>query len=427
MPRINRLLILILLLAGTATAQEETVIDRVIAVVDEEIILESEVLQIVQDVVLNNRAKYTTPDEIAKLREQVLKELINQKIMLAVALKDTNIVVEDREVDQTLNDRIELLTNEIGSMEKLEEYFNKPIRQIRREYRSQVRDGLLIDRFRSRKLMGISANRHEVEDFFKRNKDQMPELPERIHIAHILIPIEPTELAKNKAKAKADSLFQLLMQGKELAQLAIKYSDDRASGAKGGLLGTTERGDLFPAYEEVAYSLEEGEISAPFLSPLGYHIIQLNWRRGEKINTSHILISLKPDKSDEQRALSKIASLRERILQGEDFAEIAREYSQDEETAKLGGDLGWFDLTSMPEDFRFVVKDMEVNEVSEPFKTQFGIHLLKLNERAMGRQMDLYKDWERISRLATNEKQDKIYHEWVDKISEDVYVEVFSD
>lgn len=419
-------LFIVMMAFSVTWGEEETVVDRVIAVVDEEIILESEVFQIVQDFILNNRSQFNSEEDVARLKDQVLQELINQKIMLAVALEDTNVVVEDRQVDQTLSERIDRMVQEVGSVEKLEEYFGKPIRQIRREYRSQVRDGLFIENLRNRKLMGIVATRSEVENFYNQHKEELPQLPERIHIAHILIPVEPAEQAKIRAKNRADSLYQLLQNGAELEQLAIDNSDDPASGPKGGLLGTTERGDLFPEYEEVAYNLEEGEISSPMLSRLGYHIIKLNWRRGEKINTSHILIGLKPDKSDEQRALQAVQLIHDKLEQGASFEEMAKQYSQDEQTAANGGDLGWFDVTSMPDEFRIVANSLKPGEVSEPFKTQFGIHLLKVLERDAARPIDLYKDWERVSRMATAEKKDKIYREWVDSIRKDVYVEIFN-
>ncbi len=420
------LLLSILFAAPAALAQDGDTVDRVIAVVDDEIILESDVMLFVQDIVLRNRDQYRDQEAVEQLKKQVLEELINQKILLSLAEDDTTIVVEDREVDQTLDERINSVTRQLGGEEKLVEYYGKPMRQIRRDFRKQVRDGLFVDKIRSKRLQGISVSRAEVEDFYRRHADKFPDLPERVHLAHILKKIEPTEEAKDLAKARADSLYNLLLAGANFEQLAIANSDDRASGAKGGLLGTTERGDLVPDYEAVAFALDEGEISSPVLTRFGYHIIRLNWRRGEKINTSHILINLKPTKDDEQRALKEITALRERILGGEDFAEIAREYSDDKETAKEGGDLGWFDLAAIPSEFRLAARDLKTGEVSEPFKTQFGIHILKMLEREPSRPVDLNRDWEFISNQALAEKQDRVFREWLDKQRSKVYIRVLT-
>ena len=409
-----------------AQAQQAETVDRIIAVVNDEIILESEVLQYVQDIVLRNRQQYTQPQQIAALRDQVLTELVNQKILLAAAEADTNVVIEDRQVDQTLDERINQVQQDLGGEEKLVEYYGKPIRQIRREFRKQVRDNLMVERLRAMKMANVSVTKKEVDDFYNRNKENLPTLPERIHLAHILIPIEPAEDATEAAKAKADSLFNLLLTGSDFDQLAIENSDDRASGAKGGLLGTTQRGDLVPEYEEVAFGLEEGEVSSPVRSRFGYHIIRLNWRRGEKINTSHILVKLTPSSLDEERAVTQATRLRDRILSGEDFGEIAKEYSSDEETAKDGGDLGWFDVPQMPDEFRIVTRDLEPGDLSQPFKSRVGVHIVKVIDREQPRVPSLEQDWDRMSRMALMEKQDKLYQEWIEEKRKDVYIEEFT-
>ncbi|MCB2198379.1 peptidylprolyl isomerase [bacterium] len=417
---------LAVILPMTTQAQEAQTVDRIIAVVNEEIILESEVLQYVQDIILRNRQQYSQPEQVAALRDQVLTELVNQKILLAAAEADTNIIVEDRQVDQTLDERINQVQQDLGGEERLVEYYGKPIRQIRREFRKQVRDNLMVERLRQMKMASVSVTKSEVEDFFERNKANLPTLPERVHLAHLLIPIEPTEEATEDAKTKADSLFNLLLTGSDFDQLSIENSDDRASGAKGGLLGTTQRGDLVPEYEEVAFGLEEGEVSSPVRSRFGYHIIRLNWRRGEKINTSHILVKLTPSALDEERAFLQAQDLRTRILEGDDFAELAKEFSSDEETAKDGGDLGWFDVPQMPEEFRIVTRDLNPGELTEPFKSRVGVHIVKVIDREKPRAPGLKEDWDRLSRMALMEKQDRMYQEWITEKRKDVYIEEFT-
>ena len=423
-----------LILSGPAFAQSvdpgtsgHQLVDRVLATVNDEIILESEVLQYVQDIVLRNRSMYTSQDQVMALRNQILNELINQKILLAIAEEDTNIKVEDREIDQTLDQRINQIVQELGSEEALEQYYGKPIRQIRRDFRKQVRDNLMIDRLRAQKLQSVSVNKAEVDDFYNRMKDQLPTLPERFHLAHILVQIEPSEAATNKAKNLADSLFRDLMTGSNFEDLAMKYSDDRSTGAKGGLLGTTQRGDLVPEYESVAFGLNEGEISEPVRSRFGFHIIRLNWRRGEKINTSHILISLRPTDADGQRAVDEANEIYQKLKNGEDFATLAKEYSDDKDNADNGGDLGWFDMNQLRADFKNVAMKLDVGQFSEPFRTQLGIHILKLLEKDPERPLNLHDDWDRISRLAQTEKQEQVYNRWLDELKKNVYIEVYDD
>ncbi len=425
--RIITIILLLALLVPTVQSQDMQVVDRIIAVVDDEIVLESEVLQYVQDIVLRNREAYRTEESITELQDRVLTELINQKILLSIAASDTNIVIEDRQVDLTLDDRIAQVTREVGGEEALEDYYGKPIRQIRREFRDQVRNSLLIERVRNVQIRKTSVTRDEVQNFYNNVKDEFPSVPERVRLAHILIEIEPAEEAQSLAKSKADSLFQLLISGADFDSLAMEFSEDRVSGAKGGLLGTTERGDLVPDFETVAYNLEEGEISEPIRTRFGYHIIRLNWRRGEKINTNHILVMLQATDSDEQRAVESARLLRDRILAGEDFESIARDESDDDETARVGGDLGWFDLETIPDQFQQVARTLEVGEVSEPFSSRVGVHLLTVTEHADEREVDLIEDWDRISKMALREKQDMEYANWLDEQREEVFIEIMME
>lgn len=424
---LSALLVLPLLLLSIvpATAQEDAeLVDRVIAVVNDQIILESEVHQYVQDIVLRNRSEYQDPEKVNELREQVLQELINQKILLAIAEEDTNVVVEDRMVDQTLDQRLNQVSRELGGESKLEEYYGKPVRQIRRDFRKQVYESMLVDRLRQMKMSNVTVTRQEVKAYYEANADELPLVPARVKLGHILINVEPTEEAQTVAKALADSIFSELMMGADFNALAMEYSDDPGSRARGGLLGTTQRGDLVPEYERVAFGLDEGEISEPVRSRFGYHIIRLNWRRGEKINTSHILINLRPSDADLQRALEKARDIYREIQAGAPFDSLAREFSHDSETAALGGDLGWFDIPRMSEQYRIVVEDLAEGEVSQPFRSEDGIQMLKLLERKEPRPVDLQKDWERISELALQQKQERVYSRWIEEKRSEVYIEV---
>jgi peptidyl-prolyl cis-trans isomerase SurA len=408
-------------------AQDMQVVDRIIAVVDDEIILESEVLQYVQDIVMRNRDAYRTEESIYELQSKVLNELINQKILLAIAEYDTNIVIEDRQVDLTLDDRINQVTREVGGEEALIEYYGKPIRQIRRDFRGEVRNSLLVERVRNNQVRSTTITREEVEAFYDVVEDELPQMPERVRLAHILIEVEPAEEAQRLAKAKADSLFNLLVLGADMDSVAMEFSDDRVSAAKGGLLGTTQRGDLVPDFEAVAYNLEEGEVSEPIRTRFGYHIIRLNWRRGEKINTNHILVMLQATDGDQERAVEEARLLRDRSLGDDEFADVAKENSDDDETARIGGDLGWFDLESIPDQFQQVARDLEAGDISEPFLSRVGIHLLTVTQRDATREIDLYEDWERISQMALREKQDREYLVWLEDQRENVYIELMME
>ncbi|MBC8278980.1 MAG: peptidylprolyl isomerase, partial [FCB group bacterium] len=272
---------------------QETV-DRIIVVVDDNIILESEVLQFAQSLAIQNRVDPIRYIQNEEIRSQILNQLIDQKVLLAKAKEDTNIFVEDREVKREMDNRLEMMMAEVGSEAELEKVYGKPLRDIKREFEKTIYEGLMVDKLRQSKIMGIRVSRAEIEEFYGKNADRMSSNPESVDLSHLLLNIEPSADAESGAKGLIDSLKQAVLGGSNFSELAQQFSQDPGSGKKGGKLGWTKRGDFVPAFEEAAFNLETGQVSEPVKTQFGYHIIKLNDRQGEKINTSHILIKLAP-------------------------------------------------------------------------------------------------------------------------------------
>ena len=416
--------ICILMLLSVSFVSGQEVVDRIKAVVDEEIILESEINLYVQNLALQNRTDPMIYLQNDDLKDQILQELIDHMVLLAIAKEDTYIVVEDREVKHELELRLEMLVNEVSSEAKLEEIYGMPMRDIRREFEKNIRENLLVDRLRQIKLSGVKVSRSEVEEFFQEHKDQFSQLPETVELAHILLKIEPSESAEQRALALIDSIRQAAVSGEDFKALAKIFSQDPGSAAREGLLGWTMRGEFVPEFEEVAFALKPGEISQPVKTKFGYHVIKLNERKGEKINASHILIKLEPTSDDKERVMAVADSLYNMLLGGADFAALASEYSQDEQTANDGGDLGKFALAEMMPIYAERIKELEEGEFTLPFQSGMGIQILKVLKHQKPRELTLGKDWEQISRMALNWKQEQVYREWVDKLKEKVYIEI---
>jgi len=415
-------LFLLLFLFGASGGQET--VDRIIAVVEENIILESEVLQYAQSLALQNRAdpmKYIQDEEI---RRQILKQLIDQQVLLASAKDDTTIIVEEREVKREMEHRLALMVEEAGSEADLEKMYGKPMREIKREFEKTIREGLMVDKLRQKKIMGVKVSRGEIEDFYRQNKDKLMSRPETVELSHILLKIEPSQASEEQAKALIDSLKWILDGGADFAEAAVKYSQDAGSAKRGGKLGWTKRGDFVPEFEEAAFALDTGQVSNPVKTRFGWHIVKLNERQGEKINTSHILIKLEPTKEDKQRALVLSDSLYGLLQGGAEFGELARRYSQDETTAADGGALGSFKLTELIPVFAEKIKDLAAGQYTAPFESPMGVQILQVVARQKPRELSLETDWERISQMALNYKQEKVYNEWVDSIKKEVYVRI---
>jgi peptidyl-prolyl cis-trans isomerase SurA len=317
-----------------------------------------------------------------------------------------------------------MLVKEVGSENELERLYGMPVRDIKREFEKNIHDGLMVEKLRQKKLSSVKVSKLEVEEFYAENKDQLSNRPETVDLAHILFLVAPAMEADKRARSLIDSIQTILESGANFEELAKKFSQDPGSAKRGGLLGWTKRGDLVPEYEEMAYTLNPGQISPPVRSKFVYHIIRLNERQGEKINTSHILVKLQASSEDKARARAQADSIYNLLLQEGDFAELAKEFSYDKETAPLGGDLGTFPLSELASIYAEKIKAMKVGDFTTPFESQMGIQILKLLNRQTPRPLTLEHDWEQISVMALNWKQEKVYQNWLETLKKDVYIEV---
>ncbi len=412
------------LLFSPLWAQQEQLIEGIAAVVGNEIVLVSDIDQYVQNYVIQNRINIRNNAELLKkLEREVLDRLIEQKIMLTKAVEDT-IEADDREVDRRVDEHINYLIQQVGSEEKLEEAFQMPIKKIRRNLRSDVSDRIRIEMLRRQKFAGVKITRQEVETFFTSYQDSIPQMKETVNISHILKQVHAGSASSDAALAKIREIKGQLDAGADFAELAGKYSEDPASAQRGGDLGFTKRGDFVREFEEIAYALEENQVSDIVQTQFGFHLIKLMERRGEQIRTSHILIRLTPSESDEKQVIAELRDIRQEILNGASFDSMAVKYSDDENVSEDKGNLGLWEVDNLAiAAFKQIVKDLQPGEISEPFKTEFGYHVLKLNSRQKARRLSLDNDWEQIQQLALNYKIEQEYLKWIESIKKDIPIE----
>jgi peptidyl-prolyl cis-trans isomerase SurA len=340
--------------------------------------------------------------------------------------KEDSITVDDRQVDQTLDEQINRMVQQLGSEEKLEEYFGQPLRKIRRTLRQEIADRMLVETLQTKKVREIRISRREVEEFYAARKDSLPKLKASVKLSHILFTIEAGETAQRKARTLIDSLLALVRAGEDFAALARKYSEDPGSKDKGGELGFIQRGDFVKEFEEIAFALKPGEISDVVKTQFGLHVIQLIDRRGEKINARHILVRLATTADDETAVQQKAKKVREEILAGKTtFVDAAKAYSQDKTTSASGGDLGWFEVDQLQlPAFRQAVEALKVDEISEPVKTQFGYHVLRLDGRRDVRPLSLVEDYEQVQEMALYNKREREFAAWVESLKKQLYIRI---
>ncbi len=268
-----------------------TNVDGVLAVVEKEVILKSEALQ--QSYMLASQNKidpFKNPDKFEVLYEDVVDQMINNLVLYDMALRDTNLVILDEVVEENLNYEIKRRVELAGSVSSLEKMLGESLSLIRSKLRIEIKKSMLIEQYTSSVVQKVSPTFIDVENFYKEYKDSLPMLEKRVSFSVFEWPVYVNKQKRDDVVFLLENLKDSISKGEGTFEFfAKKYSDDAGSASNGGLLGFTSRGTLVPEYETVAYGLKVGETSSPFFSPFGCHIVHINDRVGEKINTSHIL------------------------------------------------------------------------------------------------------------------------------------------
>ena len=406
-----------LLLAAGGSSQET--LDKIAAVVDNEVILLSEVDAQVQFFVLNNRLDPNTPG----LREQVLESMITEKLILAKAIEDS-ITVTDEEVQQQLDAVIQQRTQQVGSESRLEELYGMPLSRIRREFRDDMRKQLLAQRLRQQKFGGLQVGRFEVEEFYRTYRDSLPRVPEEVQLAHIFVVPRVSDADKGGARELLLRLRDSILAGADFAEMARRHSQD-PSAAQGGDLGLVRRGVFVREFESAVFALREGQLSDIVETQFGLHLIQLQERRGDAVRARHILLRIRTSGSEEDSARAFLGRLRARALAGESFADLAREYSEDKDTKALGGNLGSFEIDQLEGDLKAAIQPLREGEITEPVAlargSVSGFQIVLVKRRTPAHAMTLEDDYQRLEVLALNAKQFREYQQWVDELKSKIY------
>jgi peptidyl-prolyl cis-trans isomerase SurA len=408
------------LTATLSFAADAQVLDRVVAVVDNDLILESDLNAQIQFYISNNKTDPKTPG----LKEQVLQSMIHEKLLVAKAIEDS-VTVTDDEVQQQLDAVIQQRIQQVGSEARLEELYAMPLSKIKREFRDEMRKNLLSQKLQQQRFSNSQISRRDVEDFFQTYKDSLGMIPEEVELAHIAVKRRPGETAKAAARVKAQVLLDSLKAGVDFKDLAQRHSEDPATAVHGGDLGLVRRGQFVKEFETAVFSLNEQQISGIVESQFGFHIIQLLERRGDAVHPRHILIRVERTKADDDSVIAFLDSLRVRALAGENFAELARMYSEEKESAILGGSLGTSALEQVDKALYPTIVNLKQGEISGPAQLAVpgfdGFHIVLMKKRTPTHQASLDQDYHRIETIASNFKRNKEYAAWIEEIKSKIY------
>lgn len=423
-------LLLISLFAIGANAQS---IDKVEAIIGDEIVLTSEV----ESQYLQYLSQGNSKSDAIKC--EIIEDLLFQKLLINQAKLDS-VVVTDEEVDTEITKRLTYFESQLGSVEKVEEYFGKLKVEIELELGKVIKDQFLAERVQRGISSDVKVTPTEVREFFNQQNDaDIPVVPAKVEVAQVIVKPEILEEQKDKLRDKLNSFRERVYKGEDFKMLATLYSDDPGSATRGGELGFVNRGDLVPEFERAAFRLKEGEISEVVESQFGFHIVQLIERRGEQINVRHILLKTKVSSTALYNAKLKIEQVEKELKAGTiTFDEAVEKYSDDESKNNNGLLLNpntmstLHTINDMAPALKYAVEKLDIGAISIPSVIQMldetkAYRILKLNKRIEEHKANLVDDFSMIKDFAINIKKQEELMKWIAKTISNTYIKINDD
>ncbi len=411
-------------LSVAATDNDNIVeIDRVVAIVNDDVITDSELQQRIDAILLQMRQQKASLPPRSVLKKQVLERIIINRIQLQLAAAN-GMRVDDETLNQTISRIAEQNGMTISEFRDVIEQDGYSFAQ----FRENMREEIIITRLRQRQVDSrISVSEKEVENFLINQKTQ-GNANDEYHLSHILIALpegaSPTQI--KAAQKKAQQVLDEIRQGKNFDMEAMMVSDGQQA-LKGGDLGWRKAGELPTIFANVAQDMKPGEVSDLIRSPSGYHIIKLlEYRDAERhmitqTQARHILIRT-DDLTTDEHAKNLLLEIKKRAVNGEDFAVLAKTYSDDTATASNGGDLGWVSKGKMVPEFEKVMLAQAPGSISDPIQTQFGWHIIEILGR---REIDDTEEFNRnkVRELIYQRKIEETNVNWLRRLRDESYVE----
>ncbi len=406
------------------------IIDQVIAVVGDKKILYSDVEK--QYLQLLAQGEKTT----GETRCQIFEQLLIQKLLVNQAEIDS-IEITEAQVGSELDSRMRYFVNIMGSEEKLENYFKKSIIEIKEDLRDEIREQMLTNKMKNQITGDISVTPSEVKSFFRSlEPSEIPYVESEVEYNQILVYPKYAENAVYEVRERLLNLRQRILDGENFATLAVLYSEDPGSAAKGGDIGWFAKSELDPEYAKVAFGLKKGAVSKIVESSFGFHIIQCLDRTEDRVHTRHILLKPKITYEVKSAAIARLDSI-SNIIKSDSvtFEKAAILFSEDKETRLNGGQvvnpsggLRW-QLNDLSARDYTVIKNMTPGDISDPYettdnkgKTVFKIIILK--KRTEPHKANPEDDFHLLKEMATQKKQTEIVNKWIEDKLKNTYIRI---
>jgi peptidyl-prolyl cis-trans isomerase SurA len=419
----------LLLVLISPVLQAET-LDRIVAIVEDDVILESELMQEATSVARKLQANHVTLPPSNVLKRQILERMIVQKLQRQIAEKSGAQVSEE----MLQNAIAEIARNNKMTPAQFRANLDKQGINYK-QFAQSISNEIIVNQMRSREIGSrIKVTDNEINHYIETHSNLNDN--DSYHLGHILIALPETASAKaiQKAKEQAVNIVAKLRKGQDFRELAMSSSDDEQA-LKGGDLGWRSAGEIPTLFADIVTKMQPGDIAEPIRSPSGFHIVKLLEAKGslkmdEKHSTTktkarHILIKTNEIINDDE-AKKKLLALKQRLKDGDDFAVLARGNSDDKASALKGGDLGWVTPGALVPPFEEAMNRLAINQVSDPVQTQFGWHIIQVIEREKQDNSTEFKK----SKVAEEIRRRKIEEEtelWLRRLRDEAYVDINKD
>ena len=425
-----------LLVPGVVRAQPATppvesspqLVDRIVAIVDEEPILLSDLEREIESHLFELQSMgRPAPQDQSAVRQEMLDRLIEVKLMVAQAKRD-GLVIGDEELEGNLQQAMRDIESRFGSRQALEAELARAgltyedlVARNRELVRNRMYSGRILDVYVRPE---VEVRDDEVRAFYEENADQIPRRPATVELANVLVVPQPDPSTRERVEQKLRGARQALAAGNSFADVAREFSEG-PNAARGGSVGTFARGDLFsPVLEELAWAIPVGQVSEPVNTELGTHLIQVTERTGESVTLSQILFRIEVTDAQRQDALDRAQEVTEKARAGQDFTELVRTYSDDPQAAENEGVLGTFEIDRLSRPFANAIEGLAEGAVTDPIEGAAGFFVLKVLDREQGAVYSFDEVEGRIRDILFQQKAEEELAEFVDSLRERFYIEV---
>jgi peptidyl-prolyl cis-trans isomerase SurA len=429
--KITGLFLIAALFTTTVTAQDK-VVDQIVALVGGNIILKSEI----ERMHMEQQAQGVTSE--GDMKCEILENYLVDKLLVAEAELDTLIEVTPSQVNQRMDQQLAMYISYMGNEKAVEEYFKKSIVEIKSEMKEGIRNQLLSQQMREKIVKDVTVTPSEVRYNFRNLKnEEIPTIPTQFEYAQITFqPVIDLE-EDNRIKAKLREIKKRIEDGSSFATMAVLYSEC-PSAKDGGVIGYSGRAELDPAYAAVAFNLKDDKVSNVVRSAFGYHIMELVDKKGDKVNTRHILMKPKISVEAKEVASNRLDSLANMIRKNEiPFEEAAQIFSYDKNSRNNAGIVinpssmsSKFSVEELDPDVSKIITKMNVNEVSKPFEsidkeTQLPVFkIIKVIKKTDSHKADLQNDYQQLAEMYLTKKKEQIFNDWINKQQAETYIRI---